>query len=416
MIAAVSRLLRRALPLLLPLTAGGALAQSAQVYDNAGEIQAELAEAQREGAAARARAAKLEAEAALAVEAADKTAREAAAVAARIQQAEADIAADQARIALIDKQRAALRSRLAEKQRPLVRLTASLQRLARRPPVLSILRAGSIRDTMYARAVLATMLPEIERRTAALRAELRRGRELQEQTRLALVQLRQSQDQLGKRRLALNALETRQRLVSRASGGIANREAERALAMAERSRDLDALSQTVSEAGSLRDELAALPGPIARPARPEVAQVGASAPPSAAPAAGLAGYVLPASGRLVAGFGEMPPGLPRSRGPGLPRSRGIVLAVRQGAQAVAPAPGRVAFAGPYRGYSMIVIIEHPGGWTSLITGLAQLDTGIGERLVTGSPLGIAGAGRPLLTLELRRGGQAVNPLDYIRAL
>ena len=408
MIAAVSRLLRRALPLLLPLTAGGALAQSAQVYDNAGEIQAELAEAQREGAAARARAAKLEAEAALAVEAADKTAREAAAVAARIQQAEADIAADQARIALIDKQRAALRSRLAEKQRPLVRLTASLQRLARRPPVLSILRAGSIRDTMYARAVLATMLPEIERRTAALRAELRRGRELQEQTRLALVQLRQSQDQLGKRRLALNALETRQRLVSRASGGIANREAERALAMAERSRDLDALSQTVSEAGSLRDELAALPGPIARPARPEVAQVGASAPPSAAPAAGLAGYVLPASGRLVAGFGEMPPGLPRSRG--------IVLAVRQGAQAVAPAPGRVAFAGPYRGYGMIVIIEHPGGWTSLITGLAQLDTGIGERLVTGSPLGIAGAGRPLLTLELRRGGQAVNPLDYIRAL
>ena len=408
MIAAVSRLLRRALPLLLPLAAGGALAQSAQVYDNAGEIQAELAEAQREGAAARARAAKLEAEAARAVEAADKTAREAAAVAARIQQAEADIAADRARIALIDKQRAGLRARLAEKQRPLVRLTASLQRLARRPPVLSILRSGSVRDAMYARAVLATLLPEVERRTAALRAELRRGRELQEQTRLALVQLRQSQDQLGKRRLALNALETRQRLVSRASGGIADREAERALAMAERSRDLDALSQTVSEAGSLRDELAALPGPIPRPARPEVAQVGALAAASAAPAAGLVGYALPASGRLVAGFGEMPPGLPRSRG--------IVLAVRQGAQAVAPAPGRVAFAGPYRGYGMIVIIEHPGGWTSLITGLAQLDTSIGERLVAGSPLGIAGAGRPLLTLELRRAGQAVNPLDYIRAL
>ena len=114
------------------------------------------------------------------------------------------------------------------------------------------------------------------------------------------------------------------------------------------------------------------------------------------------------AGRLVAGFGELPKDLPRSRG--------IVLAVRQGAQIVAPAPGRVAFAGPYRGYGMIVIIEHPGGWTSLVTGLAQLDTRIGDSLLIGSPLGIAGAGRPLLTLELRHGGEAVNPLDYIRKL
>ena len=399
---------RSALTLLLLLTAAGALAQSALVYENAGEIQAALAEAQREGAAARLRAEKLEAEAAKAVEAADKTAREAASVAARIQQGEAEIEADKARIGLIDRQRAALRARLAEKQRPLVRLTASLQRLSRRPPVLSILRSGSVRDTMYARAVLATMLPEIDRRTASLRTEIKRGRALEEQTRLAMLQLKASQDQLGKRRQALAGLETAQRLASRASGGIADREAERALAMAERSRDLDALSKTVSEAGGLRDELAALPGPVARPARPEIALVGAEPSALVAPPAGLPAYVLPASGRLVAGFGEMPQGLPRTRG--------IVLAVRQGAQAVAPAPGRVAFAGPYRGYGMIVIIEHPGGWTSLVTGLAQLDTRVGDSLVIGSPLGIAGAGRPLLTLELRRAGQAVNPLDYIRTL
>ncbi len=393
---------------LLPLAAGGALAQSALVYDDAGEVQAALAEAQREGAAARGRAEKLEAEAKTAVEAADKTAREAAGVAARIQQAEAEIAADTARIGLIERQRADLRARLAEKQRPLVRLTASLQRLSRRPPVLSLLRAGSVRDTMYARAVLATMLPQIERRTQALRTEIKRARALQEQTRLAMQQLRASQGELAKRRQALGQLETSQRLASRASGGIADREAERALAMAERSRDLDTLAKTVSEAGSLRGELAALPGPVMRPARPEIALVGTEASPSPSPPTGLPAYVLPASGRLVAGFGAL--------SQGLPRSRGIVLAVRQGAQAVTPAPGRVAFAGPYRGYGMIVIIEHPGGWTSLVTGLAQLDTRIGDTLVIGSPLGIAGAGRPLLTLELRRGGQAVNPLDYIAAL
>lgn len=402
------RLLRLTLPTLLPLMAAGAIAQPALVYDDPGEIRSALEEAQREGAAARQRAEKLEAAALQATEAAGKTAREAAGVAARIQQAEAEIAADSARIGLIEQQRRGLRARLAEKQRPLVRLTASLQRLARRPAILAMLRPGSLHEAMYLRAVLATMLPEVERRTAALREELKRARNLEQQARLALAQLRKSQGDFARRRKALAALETRQRLTSRAASGVADREAERALALAERTRDLDALTDSLGKAGALRDELAALPGPVLRPAQPETAQVAQPAVVSAPPPAGLSAYVLPATGRLVAGFGET--------AQGLPRSRGIVLAVRQGAQAVAPAPGRVSFAGPYRGYGSIVIIEHAGGWTSLVTGLAQLDARVGDQLLAGSPLGIAGAGRPLLTLELRRGGVAVNPLDYIRSL
>ena len=95
--------------------------------------------------------------------------------------------------------------------------------------------------------------------------------------------------------------------------------------------------------------------------------------------------------------------------------RGISLAPRGGAQAVAPAAGRVVFAGPYQGYGNIVIIEHAGGWTSLVTGLAQLDIRVGQSLVAGAPLGIAGPGRPVLGLELRRAGEPVNPLDQLRA-
>ena len=401
--------LYRLLPaLLLPLAAAGALAQQALVYDQAEDIQRAVAEAQNEGSAARQRAERLEAEAAQATEAAERTAREAAGAAARIQQAEAAIAADQARIGLIEQQRMQLRARLAEKQRPLVRLTASLQRMARRPPVLSMLRPGSLRDAMYLRAILATMLPQVEQRTAGLRAEIARAKALQEQARLALKQLQAGENDWRQRRLSLAALETRQRLASRTVSGIADREAERALALAERTRDLDGLAEDLGKAGALRAELAELPGPVLRPAQPLAAQVVAAQPTASAAPAGPAAYDLPVTGRLLAGFGESPQGLPRSRG--------IVLAVRQGAQAVAPAPGRVAFAGPYRGYGSIIIIEHDGGWTSLITGLAQLDIRVGDKLVRGSPLGITGAGRPVLTLELRRNGVPVNPLEYIRTL
>ena len=102
-------------------------------------------------------------------------------------------------------------------------------------------------------------------------------------------------------------------------------------------------------------------------------------------------------------------GAPRGSG----TSSGLTLAPRAGAQVVAPATGRVAFAGAYRGYGRIVIIEHSGGWTSLVTGLARVDVAVGEQLVGGAPLGIADQAAPEITLELRRDGEPVNPLRFI---
>lgn len=399
--------------LLAGLSASASLdAQQAARFDDVADARRALVEAQAQGAAARTRAERLEAEAARASAAAEKTAREAAAIAARIQQTEAEIAGHQAQVALIGREREVLRARLAERQRPVVRLTASLQRLSRRPPALALLRPGSVRETMYMRALLATMLPEVQRRTAALRAEIERGKALQRRAALAAQNLRESQRRLTARRGVLAGLETRQRLESRQVTGAADREAERALALAEQARDLGTLTDDLRKAGALRDRLAQLPGPIMRPARPEAAQVTnvGDAPELAAtgPLGSMPpGYMLPVTGRLVSGFGDS------QRGGGA-RVRGIALATRAGAQLVAPAAGRVAFAGPYRGYGNIVIVEHPGGWTSLVTGLARLDTSVGAQLLAGSPLGAAGDGQSLVTLELRRDGVPVDPLGAMR--
>lgn len=399
------------LPLAALIAVGGAWAQGQLqgqlAFDTVEDTQKALAEAQAQGDAARKRAETLEANAASASMQADKTAQEAAAVAARIQQGEAAIAVNEAQIALIERQRIDLRARLAQRQRPVVQLTAALQRLSRRPPVLSLLRPGSLREAVYLRAVLETMLPEVQRRTAGLRAEIDRGRALQAQARQASDALRASERDLTQRRQSLAALESQQRITSREASGVADREAERALALAEQARDLTGLIGDLAKAGALRSQLAALPGPVLRPAQPQAAQTPADLAASAsAPVGAPAGYMLPLAGRLVAGFGDSVPGRPASRG--------VSLAVRGGAQAVAPAAGRVVFAGPYQGYGLIVILEHPGGWTSLVTGLAALDARVGQQLVGGAPLGSAGPGRPVVTIELRQAGQPVNPLEYVR--
>jgi septal ring factor EnvC (AmiA/AmiB activator) len=89
------------------------------------------------------------------------------------------------------------------------------------------------------------------------------------------------------------------------------------------------------------------------------------------------------------------------------------MAVRAQAQVVAPSAGRIAFAGPFAGYGQIIIIDHPAGFTSLITGLALLSAQVGDNVVAGSPLGTAGPGKPQITLELRKDGKPVNPLDQL---
>lgn len=399
-----SRLLFVASVLALAGVAGWqAIAQQGTPYADAGEAGEVLRRAGQALAQSRTRAEQLELAARKAGAEADRTAQEAAAVAARIQQSEAEIQLAQAKITLIDRQRERLRARMAERQEPVVRLTAALQMMARRPLAFSLVRAESLRDTVHLRAVMETMLPEVRRRTAGLRAEILRGRRLQDEARLAANQRREGEKGLAARRIELAALESRQRLASRAAQGVASRETDRALALAEQTRDLSALMSRLEADGALRQSLAALPGPVLPPSRPgEVLRVIDAPPPLAATGLPKLPWIMPVSGRLVTGYGE-------KSSTGL--TTGVALAPAGGAQVISPADGRIAFAGPYRGYGRIVIIEHSGGWTTLVTNLGQIAASVGEKVVQGSPLGTAGPGRPVLTVELRRDGTPVNPLD-----
>lgn len=381
------------------------LAQQDAVIAAPEDTRAAMLRAERERDAASARAEALEAAAITAREEAEKTARRAAALAARIQQAEAEIELAETRYGEVSHSRRALAEKLAQRRQPVVRLTAALQRFARRPVALSVMRPGTVGEMVYMRALLSSTLPEVRRRTAALREEVERGEALEREAATALAALRAGERELGERRAALDALATRQTVASRETRGAANREAELALALAEEARDLDALVGRLDEAGALREKLAALPGPILRPARPEQSEVMPAARPDAGDAAPPPGYRLPVAGRTVAGFG--------AQGEDGSLSKGLALAPRQGAQVVAPAAGRVVFAGPYRGYGRIVILEHEGGWTSLVTGLARTDVQVGDELLGGAPLGIAPQRQPLISLELRRAGEPVNPLEYL---
>ncbi|MEL6238729.1 MAG: peptidoglycan DD-metalloendopeptidase family protein, partial [Pseudomonadota bacterium] len=220
---------------------------------------------------------------------------------------------------------------------------------------------------------------------------------------------------LRQKRAELASVEARQRLALREARGNAAREGERALALAEEARDLDGLIARLGENAERRVTLAALPGPVLRPDNPgdtlgPAPQPQRGVPSSAAQAAAAATgaparFQLPVQGRTITGFGER-------RESGL-RSKGLTLSPAPGAQIVAPAEGRIVFSGPYEGFGRIVIIEHPGGLTSLVTGLARVDVEVGDTVIGGAPLGVADGEGGAIGVELRDQGGPVNPLDYL---
>lgn len=392
---------------LLTFVAWHASAEDAVPFASVQDAAAALDEAQAQLAEARKRGKVLEDQAQAATEAAERTEREAAAVAARIQESQAQAAIDRAQLALLDKQQVSLRLEMAARQAPLVRLTAALEVLARRPPVFGLLRPGSLRDTVYLRALLTTMAPAVEQRTAGLRSAIDKARALQRQQAATIESLRTGSQVLAERQKRLAGLLAQQKIASIQAQGNAVRETDRALALAEQTRDLGGLMERLDSENALRDALAALPGPVLRPANPRgvVTSPVSEAAAAEKPVTGSIEWVLPVVGQLASSFG--------TRGEtGV--SRGISLLPQPGAVVVAPARGRVAFAGPYRGYGRIVIIEHDGGWATLITGLARVDRAVGETLLQGAPIGAAEATRPVVTVELRKDGLPVNPLSLVR--
>ncbi len=375
---------------------GAALLSAQAPGPGLSEQRRSLISAREQSERARQRSEALKRQAEAASNDADRIASEAAALAARIQGAEADIKAARTRIDIVARLQERQRARLAEKQGPMVRLTAALQMMTRKPTALALVEPRSLDELIYMRSILSAVMPEIERRTASLRDEVKQGEQLRLQAARAIASLDESQRRLTERRRQLAALEANERIEAAQFSDDAGIEQDRALALGEEARDIVDLMDQIRESGAVREALAELDGPLLRPGQgrdPSVRKQSRGDDVASA-------YLLPVSGEIVTGLGEISDS-------GY-RSRGLTIAVSSGAQIVAPAPGRVAYSGRYRGYGNIIIIEHEAGWTSLITNMATIRVAVGDRVVQGAPVGQSGADDPTVTVELRRNGRPID--------
>ena len=362
------------------------LAASAPVEPPAETIDQALGRARAEARAADIRVRRLE-------RIADRARGEAARLRAQQSAAAEAISAAESRISAADAERriiaarlAARRQRLEEQQRPVASLLAGLAMMARRPPLLALASDSSMEEFVRVRLLLDASMPVIRRRTAALSAEVAEGHRLARAALASRQALARSRTELTARRREFAQLEAHALRSAALTGSAALGAGDVALAMGEDVEQLSGAAAARRSAARLAADLAAL-GPA--PARP--------VPPEGRPPRPPLAYRLPAQAPVLDGLGEV-----SSSGV---RSRGLTLATRRGAQVAVPAAGTIRFAGPFRDYDGIVIIEHGGGWMSLLVNVSS-PRPPGTRVAAGDRLGRA---LGPLGVELSHNGRHASP-------
>ncbi len=349
---------------------------------------AALKQAKRNAAVAEQRAEELRQEASSADQATDRVVAQRAALGAEIDAANAQIVAARVRVGLIAKRQKAQAARLGQANAPLLRLNALLQRITRQPAILLFARPGDRRDYVHVRATIASVEPYIANQTVALRRQMAAQRELRAQEQIAMKALAEARGALSERGDALAVLERESRVSASALSGNAALEYERAIGQGERARDLVDKIDDNRESSQNAAMLADLDGPILADRKNSASTDDDSA------------YIAPARGIILSGFGEI-----TQTGY---RERGIRIQTKPSAKLVAPAAGIVTYSGRYRSYGNIIIIDHGGGWTTLIAYVEELGVVKGNRVSKGTSIGTARAETPEIMVELRRNGR---PMD-----
>ena len=345
-----------------------------------------------------------------------------------IQHQETRLAEITDRIETLNASQVRIHETFKHRRRQLGVVLSALQRMARNPPESLVVRPAPPADMVRSAILLRAMLPRLEEEAKDLSDDLdalvAARREAEEQR----WEFDQEMAKLEGQRVVLQRLLGRKSRMRRRTVSETDRATQQAMQLSEQA---ESLRDLVNQLDSLRakpevtaaltakgqrresEQVAALRLSPKSPATARASeQLRANTPPpgySGRPFDTLKGAVsYPAVGRLASRYGQ-----PIAKGR---TQKGLTLETAKSAQVIAPYEGKVAFSGPFRGYGELLILQHIGGYHTLLAGMARIDVAVGQWVITGEPVGVMGRDvtrKPALYWEIRLKGQPINPLPWV---
>ena len=363
-----------------------------------------------------------------------------------VQQSEGQLSLIESRLGELDVQEKHLRETLEARHGSISALLGAMLRMGRNPPPVMVASRKDVLSAFRSGTLLTPVLHELGGEAKALTEQLSDLVRVTTSIRTEGEKLRAEMGRLNDARTRLAGLQEskRQSLAERQAELVKVRQAA-----AEFSKSVTDLSELISKLdkevaektglGSYEQEIAAaeppesagapladtkgaggLGGPDERgssvvlaPSSERVAMLTPGRIKPALPFPDAKGLLpLPAQGRRVLTFGEK-----TQYGS---QSRGLVLETRHGGQVVSPSDGWIVYAGEFRSYGQLLIINAGGGYHILLAGLSQIDVQLGQFVLAGEPVGVMSAAAkspqakaqdnaPILYIEFRKDQRPIDP-------
>src|SRR4051794_294188 len=330
--------------------------------------------------------------------------------AASIREVEERIEATEGRLNGLVGNEDTVRRSLASRKAVIGEVLAALQRVGRRPPPALLVSPEDALQSVRTAILLGAVLPDMKVEVDTLIADL-----------AELVKVRSAiaaeRGGLGRDLAALSQERTRMTVLVQERQRKQS-ETEKALE-AERGRAV----QLARQADNLKDLIGKIEQEIASSARAAAAARAGNTlaalndpgrlSPAIAFASARKSLPFPLNGIRIREFG-MPDGLGGTE-------KGLSLASRAGAQVTAPCDGWVVYAGPFRSYGQLLILNAGGGYHVLLAGMERISVDLGQFVLTGEPVAVMGDGaqsavakaggvsQPVLYVEFRKDGVPVDP-------
>jgi murein hydrolase activator len=355
----------------------------------------------------------------------------------RVQASEAKLSETEGKLAELTDQVNVIKSSITERKEAIVKMLSAMQRIGRTPPPAIVTRRDDALAVVRSAMLLADVFPELKYQADNLSHELEGLVTLENGIREQRDQQKREADSLAAERIRLDRL-------------LEEKKAKLAQGEVELSQVKQSAEQLATQVTSLNDLIERLDAEIAKaevaqydaevaaekalrerlqqqalatPAnenvveiKPESTKVAFASPARLKPAmpfeSAKGTLRLPAQGKRLKSFGDLD-----AAGTTL---KGISLQTRKEARITAPADGWVVYAGEFRSYGQLLIINAGGGYHILLAGMSRIDVSIGQFVLAGEPVAVMGdsaapsqsgddKSRPVLYVEFRKDGKPIDP-------
>jgi murein hydrolase activator len=353
-----------------------------------------------------------------------------------VQASEAKLSETEAKLAELTEQVNVIQSSITERKEAIVKMLSAMQRIGRTPPPALVTRRDDALAVVRSAMLLAEVFPELKYQADNLSRELEGLVGLESGIREQHDTEKRETDRLTAERAALDRLlEEKRRATAQGEAEladirrVASEQARTVTDLSELIVRLDAQIAKI-EIAQYDAELAAeralrtrtqqqgLVAPNEESVveiKPQSTRVAFASPDRLKPAlpfeAAKGTLRLPAQGRKVTRFGDAD-----ATGSTL---KGISLQTRGEARITAPADGWVVYAGEFRSYGQLLIINAGGGYHVLLAGMTRIDVSLGQFVLAGEPIAEMGNtasasrgidnSRPVLYVEFRKDGRPIDP-------